>query len=158
MTSCKIKFGVSFHANMSLEDIVTIWCKNVTPEIKARFPQLDQLMTIAKQTLDTIKLIRDIYKTVLLVFDTVKLAVELSAAITAQQGSTYVASSAGVEAQKLGFQLLQEAFAQVSVQITASFICSSDDIPLPSPNSPWLSELDKLILAADAALSIDFCN
>jgi hypothetical protein len=154
--NCRAKFGVSFHANMALEDIIYLWCKRVTPEIKALYPEIDDLIRVIDNALFAIQTARRAYVTALQLLKTIQQGVEAAAAVTAGQGVAYVAALAGVEQSNLALGLAQDALRGVGVQVSANIGCSfEDDLKVPLL---YLSELDALYLKLSAAMGVDFCG
>lgn len=141
---------------MGIEDIAELWCKRVTQEVKDKYPEIDQLLTTVNTTLNTIRTIRGAYVIALQVYKAIQLAVEASAAVTAQQGSTYAAGLLGVNTQTLLFGLIQDALTGLGAQVSAKLVCEPET-ETEKPESQQ-SPLDKEFKKAQDLLGINLCS
>lgn len=154
--SCKLKYGVSFHVNMSIEDIVQLWCRRVTAEIKAQYPILDQLMEDAKAVLIAMKFARIALKTAKELMEIQRKASEIAAA-TASFNYPLLAQMAAEEAAQLGMEAAQAVVGSISVSLSASLVC--DPIGIDTTiQEQYLTKTDKELAALMAVLSTNICN
>lgn len=155
--SCKVKFGVSFNPNMSLEDIARFWCKRVTQETKDKYPQVNQTMLGIQTAISTYKTARDTYKTYLDTYRDVQIAIAGGSAAIAGQAGAWIAAKSALAAQTGVAAAAESALSQAEASIQLSMQCppdESEDIP-ENEQSPTDKEIAQ---ALNTIFNTDPCD
>ncbi len=157
--SCKLKFGVTFHSNMSIEDMALLWCRRVTPEVKAKYPDIDRQMNNAKLLMDNMKLARAAMSRARVLLEAAKKVTVLASASLTQTVGPLVAQYAAEELTYTQQLLVQDALRTITAEVMVDVTCPPDpDEPDTLNKLLYETELDKELQALDDLVNTNLCN
>lgn len=134
----KQKFGVTFHKNMSLSDMSTIWLTKVSPDIQSQYKELTAMFVSAKTALEA-KGVKDELHAKAKMLKDAQTEITITAASLnpvspnpAQAGATAaeLVAKAASDAEKLVIeQLTTSALSAISKIPNTSGVTNSPDVP-----------------------------
>lgn len=154
--SCKTKFGVSFHSNMSIQDIAFLWCSRVTDKIKAENPDIDTIMQTVADILAVMKTARTALRQAKEIKDEMEKAQTLATA-TAAFNAPLIAQIAAAEVAEQSMGLASEAVSGLSVNVSASFTCPPVAEEDPKMEK-YYSDLDLQLRELNKLMSTNLCS